>query len=103
MNRLCFFFFSCYYRLFFFKRRRRRWLSLFIYVIIVYMMAQASFKLIYLIPNNMLRWMGSSVDGFGELAKDAPDSLISTIYGHSQVITNQISVGGQMALNQMRK
>ena len=72
-----------------------------IYVIIVYMMAQASFKLIYLIPNNMLRWMGSSVDGFGEIAKDAPDHLISTVYGSSQVITGQIHGGTKAALDQM--
>ncbi len=74
-----------------------------IYVIIVYMMAQASFKLVYLIPNNMMRWVGSSVDGFGELAKDAPDSLISTVYGQSQIITNQVSAGGAAALSQMQK
>lgn len=74
-----------------------------IYVIIVYMMAQASFKLVYLIPDNMLRWMGSSVDGFGELAKDAPDNLISTVYGHSQMITGQITAGGKAAMDQMQR
>ncbi|MBI2234008.1 MAG: DotA/TraY family protein, partial [Micavibrio aeruginosavorus] len=69
-----------------------------IYVIIVYMMGTASFKLVYLIPNNMLRWMGSSVDSFSELAKDAPEHLISTVYGSSTVITGQLRGATQMAL-----
>jgi conjugal transfer/type IV secretion protein DotA/TraY len=62
-----------------------------VYAIIVYMMAIASFKLVYLVPDNILRWMGSGVDGFGELAKDAPEHLPSQIYGGSAVATQQIS------------
>lgn len=69
-----------------------------IYVIIVYMMGTASFKLVYLIPNNMLRWMGSNVDSFGEIAKDAPEHLVSTVYGSSTVITGQMRQATQMAL-----
>lgn len=51
-----------------------------IYVVIVYMMATSSFKLVYMIPDNMLRWMNSSVDGFGEIARDSPESLVGTMY-----------------------
>jgi conjugal transfer/type IV secretion protein DotA/TraY len=41
-----------------------------IYVIIVYMMAMSSFKLIDMIPNFMLRWLGQSVEAFGETIGD---------------------------------
>lgn len=74
-----------------------------IYVIIVYMMAQASFKLVYLIPNNILRWMNSSVDGFGELAKDEPGNLVGTVYGSSIVITGQLGGVTSAALNAGRR
>ncbi len=62
-----------------------------IYAIIVYMMAVSSFKLVYLVPNNMLRWMNSGVDGFAETAMDAPEGIVSKAYGGSSLVTNQIS------------
>lgn len=65
-----------------------------IYAIIVYMMGTASFKLVYLVPDNIMRWMGSSVDGFGEIAKTPPEALVGTMYTSSQVATNQL--GGAM-------
>lgn len=62
-----------------------------IYVIIVYMMGMASFKLVYLIPNHISDWMGHSVKNFGELDNDAAEHLISKVYGSSQVLTQQTS------------
>jgi len=57
-----------------------------IYAIIVYMMAMASFKLIDLIPNHILRWMGVSVDTFGEQSGDPAEHLArNTMYGVNQV------------------
>jgi hypothetical protein len=58
-----------------------------IYTIIVYLMGLSSFKLVDLIPNNILRWMGQSVATFGDQREDSGQSLISTS-----------SVGGQQAL-----
>ena len=46
-----------------------------IYAIIVYMMAIAAFKLIDKIPDNLLRWMGSSVSSFGDINQDSVDGL----------------------------
>ncbi len=65
-----------------------------IYAIIVYMIGTASFKMVYLVPNNIMRWMGSSVDGFGEISKSTPEALVGTMYTSSQVATNQL--GGAM-------
>lgn len=72
-----------------------------VYAIFVYMMAMSSFKLVYLIPDNMLRWMGSSVDGFGELAKDSPEGLVGTMYGGASTMTGQI--GGAFRNLMMRR
>ncbi len=46
-----------------------------IYVIICYMMALTSFKLIDKIPDNILRWAGSSVSSFGDINQDQIESL----------------------------
>ncbi|MGZ9109165.1 MAG: DotA/TraY family protein [Micavibrio sp.] len=62
-----------------------------IYTMIVYMMGTASFKLVYMIPDNMLRWMGSSVDGFGEIAKQTPEELVGKMYGGSMTVTGQVT------------
>ncbi|MCB9990355.1 MAG: DotA/TraY family protein [Rhodospirillales bacterium] len=56
-----------------------------IYAIIVYMMAMASFKLVDLIPNNILRWMNASVSTFGEQAGDPAASLVQYSFMGSQL------------------
>ncbi len=48
-----------------------------IYAIIVYMLALASFKLIDLIPNFILRWLGQNVEAFSESIGDAGAQLQS--------------------------
>lgn len=62
-----------------------------IYAMIVYMMGTASFKLVYMVPDNMLRWMGSSVDGFGEIAKSTPEELVGKMYGGASTVTGQVT------------
>lgn len=42
------------------------------YAMILYMMALASFKMITLVPNNILRWLGQSVSTFNDQAGDDP-------------------------------
>jgi hypothetical protein len=46
-----------------------------IYAIIVYLVALSSFKLIDLIPNHILRWIGQSVSTFAEQSPDPADNL----------------------------
>jgi conjugal transfer/type IV secretion protein DotA/TraY len=65
-----------------------------IYAIVVYMMGMASFKLIDLIPANILRWMGQSVATENDARENAAESLVST----SQVGSQQAiqSIGGSL-------
>ncbi|MDY0029575.1 MAG: DotA/TraY family protein [Pseudobdellovibrionaceae bacterium] len=53
------------------------------YAVVIYIMALSSFKLIDLIPNKILRWMGASVDTFGDMAGDPAQNL-----------TNYAAIGG---------
>ncbi len=62
---------------------------LIIYAVILYMMALSSFKLIDMIPNSILRWMGSSVTSFGDNSEDAAQSL-----------TQYAAIGGGMIFQQ---
>jgi len=62
------------------------------YAIIVYMMAMSSFKLIDLIPNNILRWLGSSVSTFGDHSGDPAQTLVQHSF-----------MGSQMAMGPLNK
>ena len=46
-----------------------------LYTIVVYMMAISSFKLINLVPNNILRWIGANTSAFADNAKDPTEGL----------------------------
>lgn len=63
-----------------------------IYTIIVYMLANASFKLVDLIPNQMLRWMGESVPTFGEQAAE-DTNIMRNAFMASGNIMSQIGQG----------
>lgn len=45
------------------------------YAFIVYMMGMASFKLVDLVPDYIMRWMGASVASFGDLYNDQVESM----------------------------
>jgi conjugal transfer/type IV secretion protein DotA/TraY len=63
-----------------------------IYTIIVYLMGMSSFKLVDLIPNNILRWMGQAVATFGDQREDIGQSLVgSSTVGAQQTLG---SIGG---------
>lgn len=47
-----------------------------LYAVLIYIMATANFKLIDLIPNKILQYMGEGVETFGDQAEDAADNLI---------------------------
>ncbi|MEZ5903429.1 MAG: DotA/TraY family protein, partial [Alphaproteobacteria bacterium] len=50
-----------------------------LYTIIVYMTATSSFKLIDMIPDNMLRWINAEVPSFGDNAGDAAEGLMKYV------------------------
>ena len=65
-----------------------------IYTIIVYLLATSSFKLIDHIPNNIMRWMGQSLQTFNDAREDPASNLTQkTGVGSQQVVD---SVGGGM-------
>ena len=74
-----------------------------VYAIIVYMMAQSSFKLIDLIPNNILRWMGQSVTTFNDQRQDPAQGLVSTAQIGAQQTLGNIGGGVQGILSATAK
>ncbi|MBL4803638.1 MAG: DotA/TraY family protein [Alphaproteobacteria bacterium] len=69
-----------------------------IYAIICYLIGLACFKLVDLIPNNILRWMGVSVSTFQENAGDPAGQLTSNVYRGTNLTVNQVrgSVQGDL-------
>jgi conjugal transfer/type IV secretion protein DotA/TraY len=67
-----------------------------LYTIIVYLIATASFKLIDMIPNNILRWINAEVPSFNDNSGDAAEGLMRYIsIGGSQFGTQiSSSIGG---------
>ncbi len=61
-----------------------------IYTMVCYMIGMSAFKLIDLIPNNILRWMGQSVATFGDTREDP-----------AQGLTSRASIGSQQVLGKM--
>lgn len=47
-----------------------------LYTIIVYMTATASFKLVNLVPNHILRWMGANAQAFNDSMEDPTSNLV---------------------------
>lgn len=62
-----------------------------IYAIIAYLLATASFKLIDLIPNYILRWMNASVATFGEQAGQPVENLIRYAFIGAQSVESRLS------------
>ncbi len=50
-----------------------------IYTIIVYMMAAPCFKLVDIIPDNVMRWMGAGISQFGSMDGDPSDGLMRNV------------------------
>ena len=71
-----------------------------IYTIIVYLLGLSSFKLVDLIPNNILRWMGQSVATFGDQREDMGQSLVGTSTIGAQQTLGSIG-GGLQSLAKM--
>ena len=62
------------------------------YAIIVYLVGMSSFKLIDLIPNNILRWMGQQVMTFNDQREDSAQGMVGTA-----------SVGAQQGISALGK
>lgn len=50
-----------------------------VYAILVYMIGMSCFKLIDLIPDNVMRWLGTGAQSFGKSVGDQAEGLVSTI------------------------
>ncbi len=66
-----------------------------IYTIIIYMMGMSSFKLIDLIPNNILRWMGRSEPTFGDQAGEPAEGLVQKMSTGGYAVSNSLQQAGQ--------
>ncbi len=64
-----------------------------IYTIICYMIGMSAFKLIDLIPNNILRWMGQTVATFGDTREDPAQGLSSRASIGSQQVLGKLGGG----------
>lgn len=65
------------------------------YAIVVYMIGMSCFKLIDLVPNNILRYMGASVNTFNDKASDPADGLMMRLsIGGNAVSQQTIGSGG---------
>jgi conjugal transfer/type IV secretion protein DotA/TraY len=64
-----------------------------IYAIIVYILATTSFKLIDLIPNGILRFIGAGVSSFGDKTPDPIDSLTKYTAVAGYALTDEVASG----------
>jgi len=70
-----------------FKNATDQFFFTIVYTILVYMIGTSSFKLINLIPNQIMRWMGQSVNTFGDQEEDPIQNLVGrTTIGAQQTM-----------------
>ncbi len=62
----------------------------------VYMIGMSSFKLIDLIPNNILRWMGSGVSTYNDQAGEPAEGLISKMAIGGSMMSQQLGIAGNL-------
>lgn len=66
------------------------------YTFVVYMMAMASFKLVDLLPDYILRWMGANATTFGDLYKDNVEQLPTrAVMGIGGGVGSMMGAGGK--------
>ncbi len=68
-----------------------------IYAIIVYMIGMSCFKLIDLVPNNILRYMNASVNTFNDMADDPAEGLITKLSVGGKFVSGQVMDIGSKA------
>jgi len=74
-----------------------------VYTVVVYLMAMSSFKLIDLIPNNILRWMGQSLSTFNDQREDPAQGMIGTATIGTQQTLSQVGEPAKKGLQSMAK
>ncbi|MAZ75887.1 MAG: hypothetical protein CMH31_01135 [Micavibrio sp.] len=62
-----------------------------VYAVILYMMGISSFKMINLVPNNILRWLGSSATAFSDNTQDPTQGM------SQYAAIGGLRIGGQLA------
>jgi hypothetical protein len=65
-----------------------------VYAILVYMIGMACFKLIDLIPNNILRWMGAGVSTFNDQAGEPAEGLVTKLAIGGGIMGQQLQQAG---------
>jgi hypothetical protein len=70
-----------------------------IYAIVVYMLGMSAFKMIDLIPNHILRWMGASVSTFGDQSGDPAQNLVRNSFIGGNMLANPIGRAAGEARN----
>jgi conjugal transfer/type IV secretion protein DotA/TraY len=70
-----------------------------IYAVIVYMLALSSFKLIDILPTNILRWMGASAQAFTDSSGEEAGGMMRSSMMGSNIIAGQLK-GAAGGLNQ---
>ena len=70
-----------------------------LYAIIVYMIGMSCFKLIDLVPNNLLRYMNVSVSTFNDQQSDPAEGLVTKLGIGGSRISGQVLNIGQSALS----
>ncbi len=68
-----------------------------VYVIILYLMATSTFKLIDGLPNEIMRWAGSGASSFASMVTDPAENLTTHGAIGSQMVTGQLAEATQTA------
>jgi conjugal transfer/type IV secretion protein DotA/TraY len=72
-----------------------------VYTVVVYIMATSSFKLIDQIPKSILRWIGSSAQGFNDTREDPAAGLMQTATVGAQQTLKSLGDGAKGALQKV--
>lgn len=73
-----------------------------LYAIIVYMIGMSCFKLIDLVPNNLLRYMNVSVSTFNDQQSDPAEGLVQRLSFGGSRVSSQVMDIGQQGLGALR-
>lgn len=72
------------------------------YAMIMYMMGMSSFKLIDLIPNQMMRWLGTNVSSFSDNTGDPAQQLTQQVGMTGGMMMGQVTQGMQGAMGGLK-
>ncbi len=64
-----------------------------IYAVIVYMISMSCFKLVDLIPDRIMRWMGSSISSFGSQDGDPAEGLVKNVTAGAGIMGQKLKDG----------